>query len=57
MREGRLAHPQVVDEKRGVFYSTCFASKPNKTALGFILVLEHVIGIFLVMYLKAPKTT
>lgn len=40
MREGRLAHPQVVDEKRGVFDSTCFASKPSKTALGFILILD-----------------
>lgn len=40
MREGRLAHPQVVDEKRAVFYSTCFAFKPNKTALGFILILD-----------------
>lgn len=38
MREGRPAHPQVVDEKR--LFLVSFASKPNKVAQGFILILD-----------------
>lgn len=56
MREGRPAHPQVVDEKRG--FLACFASKPNKAAQGFILILDlNMSPGFFVMYLKATKTT